>query len=134
MRIDRRSDSWFLLDWEMAQIGDAVYDLAVALWKLKLTGDDQQAFLARWEALMPEDTARGWAVDVQTYETLERLKTAIVHIYRTADALRFTALSDVDQRSSLAALWMADRAAVNDQLGQVDLRVDDVVSVLESIR
>lgn len=133
MRVSVDSPSWYLLDWEMAQVGDAVYDLAVALWKFKLTAADRQRFLGSWADAMPDEAIAGWESDLTRYIDVERLKTACVHIYRTADALR-KAPPGKSGRVELVWQWLSDRAAASDLLGEAAVDPDEALAALESVR
>ena len=119
-----------LIDWEMALVGDAVYDLAVALWKLKLTSRDQQTFLKLWESMLPPDRTDGWSEDVWTYSRLESLKTAIVHVYRSADALG----AQPSSAKLIAQRWLADRNAVRELVGDASLDEELVVRQLARVK
>jgi aminoglycoside phosphotransferase (APT) family kinase protein len=74
----------YFLDWELALWGDPVYDLAVHLHKMGYVLSDYGAAQSAWLASVPREAAEGWELDLDTYLTHERVKSAIV------DTIRYT--------------------------------------------
>jgi aminoglycoside phosphotransferase (APT) family kinase protein len=74
------------LDWELALLGDPLYDLAVHLHKMAYQPDEHDAVVSGWARTVPPPCAAALAGDLPRYLTHERIKSAIV------DTVRYTTL------------------------------------------
>jgi aminoglycoside phosphotransferase (APT) family kinase protein len=99
-----------ILDWELAIVGDPVYEVAVHIHKMGYQADEEQDFLARWARLLSPELTAGWAADLPTYLAHERIKSAIVDSVRYAGVFRNGA-NAVTRRALLEKLDAKLRAA-----------------------
>jgi aminoglycoside phosphotransferase (APT) family kinase protein len=83
--IDTGSITVFL-DWELALVGDPLYDLAVHLHKMAYQPDEQEAVVRGWAQTVPSDCVADPPGDLDRYLTHEQVKSAIV------DTVRYTTL------------------------------------------
>jgi aminoglycoside phosphotransferase (APT) family kinase protein len=68
-----------LIDWELAMLGDPMYDVAVAVHRSKLDAVTTKAFVAAYDDRLPDyDLAA-----MRVYHDMERIKSAIVDAPRT---------------------------------------------------
>lgn len=88
IRTARTIGSIWLIDWEMAQVGDPIYDMAVAIWKLKLPQPQQERLLETWATGLTMASTTGWEQDLPLYFDQEVLKTACIHLLRAIDRSR----------------------------------------------
>jgi aminoglycoside phosphotransferase (APT) family kinase protein len=91
----------YIIDWELALWGDAVYDLAVHLHKMGYSPAEYATMQAAWLAAVPDEVSQGWEGDLDTYLTHERVKSAIV------DTVRYTKIitsgsATAERRAELA--------------------------------
>lgn len=128
------NNHWFLFDWEMAQVGDAVYDLAVALWKMELPKEQREQFISLWCHHLPAGAIARWEEDLPAYLLVEKIKTCFAHVYRVGDELAHTPASQEDKRRELARRWLANRRALEPEFGDLDLSADAACEVLSSVR
>jgi hypothetical protein len=71
-----------LIDWEMAMVGDPLYDLVRHIHLTPTTREIRDRMYARWERLMPEPYTAGWERDVPVYQGLEVVRSAYVDLDR----------------------------------------------------
>lgn len=71
-----------LIDWEMAMVGDPLYDLVRHIHLTPTTREIRERMFARWERVMPENCTQGWARDVSVYRGLELVRSAYVDLDR----------------------------------------------------
>ncbi|AEV81652.1 hypothetical protein ACWT_0638 [Actinoplanes sp. SE50] len=71
----------YVLDWELALVGDPLYDLAVHIHKMSYPEWQKEAFISAWkERVMPT----GWSDrDFGAYLAIERSKSAYVDLLRS---------------------------------------------------
>ena len=78
---------WYL-DWELALIGDPVYDLAVHLHKMTYPPDDEESLLMALAARSDTSLGDGWEPDLAIYRWFERLKSVLVDTVRYSQQVR----------------------------------------------
>ncbi|WP_425831210.1 aminoglycoside phosphotransferase family protein [Streptomyces fractus] len=72
-----------LIDWEMAMMGDPLYDLVRHIHLTPTTREVRARMYARWSLQMPEEEyIRGWERDIAVYAGLEVVRSAYVDLDR----------------------------------------------------
>ncbi|WP_338697944.1 aminoglycoside phosphotransferase family protein [Streptomyces sp. Q6] len=71
-----------LIDWEMAMVGDPLYDLVRHIHLTPTTREIRERMYSRWERCLPERFTRGWEGDVPAYRGLEQVRSAYVDLDR----------------------------------------------------
>ncbi|MEV1020511.1 aminoglycoside phosphotransferase family protein [Streptomyces sp. NPDC050264] len=71
-----------LIDWEMAMVGDPLYDLVRHIHLTPTTREIRDRMYSRWQRLMPERFTAGWERDVPVYRGLELVRSAYVDLDR----------------------------------------------------
>ncbi|MFE6893395.1 phosphotransferase [Streptomyces sp. NPDC057694] len=84
VRLGKRGDGHrlALIDWEMALVGDPLYDLVRHMHLSPTRPETRERMLRRWSAVMPADHTRGWQKDCETYRQLEVVRSAYVDLDR----------------------------------------------------
>lgn len=103
-----------ILDWELALVGDPVYELAVHLHKTDYTPQDDAEVRRAWTGAWDEQggVPERWEVDLDRYLAHERVKSAVVDSVRYAKDLGAgrRAAGSQDPPSSGGTGSVADRA------------------------
>ncbi|MFF2998574.1 phosphotransferase family protein [Streptomyces sp. NPDC057950] len=78
-----------LIDWEMAVVGDPLYDLVRHMHLTPTRPEIRERLFARWERVLPEDCTKGWREDWRIYRWMEVVRSAYVDLDRlvTGDSL-----------------------------------------------
>ncbi|MFF6985481.1 phosphotransferase [Streptomyces sp. NPDC010273] len=78
-----------LIDWEMAMVGDPLYDLVRHMHLTPTLPDIRERLFARWARKMPEACTKGWREDWRVYRWIEYVRSAYVDLDRlvTGDSL-----------------------------------------------
>ncbi|MFF0017750.1 phosphotransferase [Streptomyces sp. NPDC005374] len=78
-----------LIDWEMAMVGDPLYDLVRHMHLTPTLPEIRTRLFDRWSQLLPEDCTRGWDLDWRVYRWIETVRSAYVDLDRlvTRDSL-----------------------------------------------
>ena len=78
-----------LIDWEMAMVGDPLYDLVRHIHLTPTLPEIRTRLFDRWSHLLPEDCTRGWRLDWRVYRWIETVRSAYVDLDRlmTRDSL-----------------------------------------------
>jgi aminoglycoside phosphotransferase (APT) family kinase protein len=78
-----------LIDWEMAMVGDPLYDLVRHMHLTPTLPEIRTRMFDRWSQLLPEDCTRGWNLDWRVYRWIETVRSAYVDLDRlmTRDSL-----------------------------------------------
>ncbi len=71
-----------LIDWEMAMVGDPLYDLARHLHLTPTLPDIRTRMLTAWHRRLPERFTRGWEADLRLYRAIEVVRSAYVDLHR----------------------------------------------------
>nr|WP_237551670.1 aminoglycoside phosphotransferase family protein [Streptomyces sp. SID8367] len=71
-----------LIDWEMALVGDPLYDLVRHMHLSPTKQEIRLQMFRRWSALMPAVHTCGWQKDLETYRQLEVVRSAYVDLDR----------------------------------------------------
>lgn len=106
-----RAGSVVFIDWELALLGDPVYDLAVHLHKMAYLPEEQSRLLARWAPAVPSGATEAWSADLQRYLRHERVKSAVVDSIRYAKLVRSGQLAPAARQHLQASLVGKLRAA-----------------------
>nr|WP_308309759.1 aminoglycoside phosphotransferase family protein [Streptomyces sp. CHD11] len=80
----RRDDPYALtiIDWEMALIGDPLYDLVRHMHLTPTRPEIRDRMFSRWERRLPSEYTRDWRNDWQAYRRLEIVRSAYVDLDR----------------------------------------------------
>ncbi|WP_437097068.1 phosphotransferase family protein [Streptomyces sp. enrichment culture] len=80
----RRDDALALtiIDWEMALIGDPLYDLVRHMHLTPTRPEIRDRMFRRWELRLPPEYTRNWREDWQVYRRLEVVRSAYVDLDR----------------------------------------------------
>ncbi|MFE5045517.1 aminoglycoside phosphotransferase family protein [Streptomyces sp. NPDC056637] len=79
----RREDGGLvLIDWEMAMVGDPLYDLIRHMHLTPTTPEIQDRMFARWSRQLPDEYTKGWEDDRRFYRRLETVRSAYVDLDR----------------------------------------------------
>ncbi|MFE4996639.1 phosphotransferase family protein [Streptomyces mirabilis] len=78
-----------IIDWEMAMIGDPLYDLVRHMHLTPTRPEIRERLFSRWSRLLPEDCTKGWREDWHVYRSVEIIRSAFVDLDRlvTGDSL-----------------------------------------------
>ncbi|MDC2951374.1 aminoglycoside phosphotransferase family protein [Streptomyces heilongjiangensis] len=78
-----------LIDWEMAMVGDPLYDLVRHMHLTPTLADIRERMFSRWSRLLPEECTKGWKDDWRVYRWIETVRSAYVDLDRlvTGDGL-----------------------------------------------
>ncbi|NBM17705.1 aminoglycoside phosphotransferase family protein [Streptomyces sp. GC420] len=79
---DEESRGLVIIDWEMAMVGDPLYDLVRHLHLTPHSAEIRQRMFERWGAKLSEEYTRGWATDAHTYRWIETVRSAYVDLDR----------------------------------------------------
>ncbi|MFD6417597.1 phosphotransferase [Streptomyces sp. NPDC060194] len=71
-----------LIDWEMAIVGDPLYDLVRHLHLTPSTPAVRERMFRRWSRLLDEGFTKGWQDDVRIYRWIEQVRSAYVDLDR----------------------------------------------------
>ncbi|MFD4524918.1 phosphotransferase [Streptomyces sp. NPDC058470] len=87
----RRGDKLALtiIDWEMAMVGDPLYDLVRHVHLTPTRPEIRDRLFTRWDRCLPEECTRGWRDDWRVYRWIELVRSAYVDLDRlvTGDSL-----------------------------------------------
>ncbi|MFE6554421.1 phosphotransferase family protein [Streptomyces sp. NPDC057746] len=85
----RRSGGLTLIDWEMAMVGDPLYDLVRHMHLTPTRPEIRGRMFARWSGSLPEECTKGWQEDWRVYRWMEVVRSAYVDLDRlvTGDSL-----------------------------------------------
>ncbi|MFD4832662.1 phosphotransferase family protein [Streptomyces uncialis] len=97
-----------LIDWEMAMVGDPLYDLARHLHLTPTRPEIRRRMLARWAARLPARHTIGWERDLNVYRTIEIVRSAYVDLDRLVTG---AALDAPNVRRAMESCAMTLRAA-----------------------
>jgi hypothetical protein len=87
--IRREDGTLTLIDWEMAMVGDPLYDLVRHMHLTPTLPEIRTRLFDRWVQILPEDCTRGWHLDWRVYRWIETVRSAYVDLDRlvTRDSL-----------------------------------------------
>ena len=119
--IRREDGTLTLIDWEMAIVGDPLYDLVRHLHLTPTRPEIRDRMFKRWSQRLPEDCTKGWHDDWQVYRWVEIVRSAYVDLDRlvTGDSLDAPNVRRaVDEyamtlKQATAALGLKDRKTTN---------------------
>lgn len=84
--VDRVGALW-TIDWELALIGDPLYDLATHLHLMNYQPDQEEDVIGRWQRAVGEAAAEGTAADLPHYRAYKRVQSVCTDVIRAATRL-----------------------------------------------
>jgi Phosphotransferase enzyme family len=84
--VDRAGALW-TIDWELALVGDPLYDLATHLHLMGYPADQEAEVIARWERAVGPDAAAGARDDLPHYRAYKRVQSLCTDVLRSAARL-----------------------------------------------
>ncbi|CAG7616397.1 phosphotransferase family protein [Actinacidiphila bryophytorum] len=84
--VDRWGSLW-AIDWELALIGDPLYDLATHLHLMGYRPDQEGDVVRRWCRAVGPDAARGLEADLPHYRDFKRVQSVCTDVIRSAARL-----------------------------------------------
>jgi aminoglycoside phosphotransferase (APT) family kinase protein len=123
----RREDGGLtLIDWEMAMVGDPLYDLVRHMHLTPTRPDIRRRLLDRWSQRLPDECAKGWQEDWTVYRWIEIIRSAYVDLDRlvAGDSLEAPNVRRAVETYAMtlalatAALGLPDRSTVNPYLAR----------------
>jgi aminoglycoside phosphotransferase (APT) family kinase protein len=105
---DGRGTGLAIIDWEMAMIGDPLYDLVRHLHLTPTRAGIRHRIFERWKQKLPEGYVAGWENDWQVYRWMEQVRSAYVDLDRLVTG---AALDTPNVRRALDAYAMTLAAA-----------------------
>ncbi|MFG1810955.1 phosphotransferase family protein [Streptomyces sp. NPDC049040] len=84
--VDRWGALW-TIDWELALIGDPLYDLATHLHLMDYLPDQELDMVRRWRRAVGEAAARGLEADLPHYRDFKRVQSVCTDVIRGAARL-----------------------------------------------
>ncbi len=121
----RRPDGGLtLIDWEMAMVGDPLYDLVRHMHLTPTRPEIRDRMFRRWERRLPPDCARDWRDDWRVYRWIETVRSAYVDLHRlvTGAGLEAPNVQRAVQAYAMtlaeatAALGLPDKSTANPHL------------------
>ncbi|MFF1624045.1 phosphotransferase [Streptomyces sp. NPDC058272] len=87
--VRREEGGLTLIDWEMAMVGDPLYDLVRHMHLTPTRPEIRERLFARWYRLLPGECTKGWQQDWRVYRWMEVVRSAYVDLDRlvTGDSL-----------------------------------------------
>lgn len=87
--LDRRRGLW-TIDWELAMVGDPLYDLATHLYLMRYPADQEDRMIREWcevvESVRP-GSSRGWQRDLRVITDFKRAQSVYTDTIRAAMSL-----------------------------------------------
>nr|WP_108009191.1 aminoglycoside phosphotransferase family protein [Streptomyces sp. VMFN-G11Ma] len=129
----RREDGGLtLIDWEMAMVGDPLYDLVRHMHLTPTRPDIRRRLLERWAQRLPEEYTKGWQDDWRVYRWIEVIRSAYVDLDRmvTGDSLEAPNVRRAVETYAMtlalatAALGLPERSSANPCLARALPRGD----------
>lgn len=77
------------IDWELALLGDPVYDLVINVQRMGYRPDEAAYVIATWSRALPPEFTVGWDIDLPAYQIHEKVKSAVVDVVRWARHFAF---------------------------------------------
>ncbi|MFI6944274.1 phosphotransferase [Streptomyces sp. NPDC050418] len=71
-----------IIDWEMALVGDPLYDLVRHLHLTPVSPAIRERMFKRWAKQMSHDKSEGWKSDVRVYRWIELIRSAYIDLDR----------------------------------------------------
>ncbi|MEU3461639.1 aminoglycoside phosphotransferase family protein [Streptomyces sp. NPDC006733] len=118
--VDADGGLW-TIDWELALVGDPLYDLATHLHLMRYPLPQEREVTLRWKRAVGEAAARGADEDLPHYRAYKRIQSVFTDVIRGATGLD-AALDHAQLRQVAATVWRTLRAA------QEPLGLEKVVS------
>lgn len=101
--VQRRDRRTVAIDWELALVGDPVYDMATHLHLVRYTEREKQTILRLWQQKMPPASIEGWQSDLPIYLEFKQVQSAI------NDTIRWMEIYD----RLLKSLNLGDRRVID---------------------
>lgn len=87
--VDRERRLW-TIDWELAMVGDPLYDLATHLYLMRYPPEQERRMTERWCALVEDvrpGSARGWQEDLPKLLDYKKAQSVFTDVIRTSQSL-----------------------------------------------
>jgi len=133
--VRREEGGLTLIDWEMAMVGDPLYDLMRHLHLTPTKPEIRDRLFSRWCRVLPEECTKGWSEDWRVYRWMEVVRSAYVDLDRlvTGDSLeapnvrRAVDTYGMTLAAATAALGLPERskAPANPYLARALMHRDD---------
>ncbi|MBY8880940.1 phosphotransferase family protein [Actinacidiphila acidipaludis] len=91
--VDRAGVLW-TIDWELALVGDPLYDLATHLHLMGYPSDQEADVISRWERAVGAEAAAGAREDLPHYRAFKRVQSLCTDVLRTVARLSTAARED----------------------------------------
>ncbi|MCM2420775.1 phosphotransferase [Streptomyces sp. RKAG293] len=109
------ADALWTIDWELALIGDPLYDLATHLHLMRYPSAQRREMIARWKRAVGEEASRGADGDLPHYLDYKRVQSVITDVIRGATGL--DAALDYAQLGQVTAVVVRALRAAQEPLG-----------------
>lgn len=76
-----------IIDWEMAMIGDPLYELAIHLHKMRYTSQNEIEFMRRWYSKTSTNLLHRVREDLQLYRNMEIIKSSYIDALRVLQTI-----------------------------------------------
>ncbi|WHM41323.1 aminoglycoside phosphotransferase family protein [Streptomyces sp. BPTC-684] len=76
-----------LIDWELAMVGDPLYDLVRHLHLTPHRSWIRHRMYERWASRLGDEYTKGWAEDIKVYRWIEVVRSAYVDLHRAGSGL-----------------------------------------------
>ncbi|MGW0824910.1 phosphotransferase family protein [Streptomyces sp. NPDC002845] len=129
MIVDPYGRLW-AIDWELAMLGDPLYDLATHLYLMRYPPDQEQLLMGRWRELVEgirPGSSRGWQDDLPRLLDFKKAQSVFTDVIRTSQSLALAPRADRDRlRKAGWKVWDVLRSAAQ------PLGIESVPGVLET--
>ncbi|MCL2552718.1 MAG: phosphotransferase [Actinomycetia bacterium] len=93
--VDRAGGLW-TIDWELALVGDPLYDLATHLHLMGYPADQEAEVIACWERAVGPDAAAGARADLPHYRAYKRVQSLCTDVLRATARLTAADAAEVE--------------------------------------
>lgn len=115
-----------LIDWEMAMVGDPLYDLVRHMHLTPTRPEIRDRMFRRWERLLPPDCTHHWRDDWRVYRWIETVRSAYVDLDRLVTGVSLGAPNvkravqtyAMTLAAATAALGLPDKSMANPYLAR----------------
>ncbi|MEV0172966.1 aminoglycoside phosphotransferase family protein [Streptomyces sp. NPDC050803] len=101
-----------IIDWEMAMIGDPLYDLVRHIHLTPVKASIRERMYALWSSRLPPDSTKGWEEDRRLYRWIEIVRSAYIDLDRLVTRASLDAPNVQRALSSYPMTLNAARAAL----------------------
>ncbi|MFJ8543000.1 phosphotransferase family protein [Streptomyces sp. NPDC093586] len=124
--VRRRDGGLTLIDWEMAIVGDPLYDLVRHMHLTPTRPEIRDRMFRRWERSLPPDCTRDWQEDWRVYRWIETVRSAYIDLDRLVtgagldapNVKRAVQTYAMTLAAATAALGLPDKSMANPYLAR----------------